>query len=101
MRLCICAFERNGVHFSQIDLNQVVNDVFPPHIAAALLEGRAVEPEHLDMVSVFFSDVVGYTTMCSTLPANKVSSMLDRLYTRFDALCARHGITKIDTIGDA
>ena len=31
-----------------------------------------VEPEHLDMVSVFFSDVVGYTTMCSTLPANKV-----------------------------
>jgi hypothetical protein len=31
-----------------------------------------VEPEQLDMVSVFFSDVVGYTTMCSTLPANKV-----------------------------
>jgi len=80
---------------------QVVNDVFPPHIAKALLEGRTVEPEKLEMVSVFFSDVVSYTTICSTLAADKVSNMLDRLYTKFDELSVIHGVTKIDTIGDA
>ncbi len=35
-----------------------------------------VEQEKLDMVSVFFSDIVGYTTLCSSLEANKASLLL-------------------------
>jgi hypothetical protein len=31
----------------------------------------------------------------------KVSNMLDRLYSKFDELSVTHGVTKIDTIGDA
>ena len=31
-----------------------------------------VEPEKLDMVSVFFSDIVSYTNLCSSMPADKV-----------------------------
>ena len=34
------------------------------------------------------------------MSAEKVSDMLDRLYLAFDALADRHGVYKIDTIGD-
>ena len=34
------------------------------------------------------------------MSAEKVSDMLDRLYLTFDALADRHGVYKIDTIGD-
>lgn len=39
----------------------LLENVFPPHIAEALREGRKVEQEHHDCVSIFFSDVVGFT----------------------------------------
>eukprot|EP00730_Choanoeca_flexa_P009273 TRINITY_DN12619_c0_g1_i11.p1 TRINITY_DN12619_c0_g1~~TRINITY_DN12619_c0_g1_i11.p1 ORF type:complete len:1792 (+),score=424.64 TRINITY_DN12619_c0_g1_i11:732-5378(+) len=79
----------------------VLQDVFPPHIAKALAEGRRVEPEHKDCVSVFFSDIVGFTNISSELDPIKVSDMLDRLYTQFDTLCQLHDIFKVETIGDA
>eukprot|EP00730_Choanoeca_flexa_P009274 TRINITY_DN12619_c0_g1_i2.p1 TRINITY_DN12619_c0_g1~~TRINITY_DN12619_c0_g1_i2.p1 ORF type:complete len:1785 (+),score=431.40 TRINITY_DN12619_c0_g1_i2:732-5357(+) len=79
----------------------VLQDVFPPHIAKALAEGRRVEPEHKDCVSVFFSDIVGFTNISSELDPIKVSDMLDRLYTQLDTLCQLHDIFKVETIGDA
>jgi guanylate cyclase, other len=34
-------------------------DIFPRHIAEALRDGNKVEAEHRDMVTIFFSDIVG------------------------------------------
>merc|ERR1712188_84645 len=81
--------------------SNVLNDVFPPHIAKALAEGRRVEPEHHECVTVFFSDIVGFTNISSSLNPVKVSEMLDRLYTQFDTLVSMHDIFKVETIGDA
>lgn len=64
----------------------LLEDVFPEHIAKALLAGRKVEPEHHDCVTVYFCDIVGFTTLSSTLSPQQVSEMLDRLYTAFDSL---------------
>jgi len=79
----------------------VLLDVFPRHVAEALRDGRKVEPEHHDCVSIFFSDIVGFTSISSSITVQKVSDMLDRLYLRFDALSHEHGVFKIETIGDA
>ena len=60
-----------------------------------------VIPKSKPCVSVLFSDIVGFTKISSTLSAAKVSDLLRRLYARFDALAAQHGVTNVDIIGDA
>ena len=64
----------------------LLEEVFPPHIAKALREGRKVEPESRDCVTIVFSDIVNFTTISSELSPLKVSEMLDRLYHKIDDL---------------
>jgi hypothetical protein len=60
---------------------KVLYECFPPHIAEALKRGDKVEPEHHAMVSLFFSDIVGFTAISSRLTPEQVSDMLHRLCT--------------------
>ena len=76
-------------------------EAFPPTIAEAMMAGRALEPISKECVSVFFSDIVGFTTISSKIPASKVSNMLNRVFARFDRLATIHGVQKVDIIGDA
>ena len=76
-------------------------DIFPRHIAEALRDGRTIEPEHKESVTIFFCDIVGFTEISAKLPPRKVADMLDRLYTKFDALSQKHDVFKVETIGDA
>jgi len=76
-------------------------EVFPKRIADALRAGRKIEPEQHDCVSIYFSDIVGFTTISSSLTPLKVSDMLDRLYVKFDDLSIERDVFKIETIGDA
>ena len=41
-------------------------------VAAALREGRAVEPESYDCVTIFFSDIVGFTNISGILQPQEV-----------------------------
>ena len=59
--------------------DKLLEEVFPPHIARALREGRKVEPESKECVTIFFSDIVGFTNISATISPLKVSDMLDRL----------------------
>lgn len=76
-------------------------DVFPTHVADALKAGKKVEAESHDMVTVVFSDIVGFTTMSEQLSPLKIAHLLDRLYHSFDELCRKHHIFKVETVGDA
>ena len=78
----------------------LLHEILPPKVAKALSEGRKVEPEPYDPVTVFFSDIVGFTKIGEMRP-EKVMAMLDNVYSRFDALAAKHGLFKVETIGDA
>jgi guanylate cyclase, other len=80
------------------DVKMSLFDMFPPHIAQALEEGRDIEPEHREEVTIFFSDIVGFTSLSATLTPKKVARMLDRLYHQFDELSANHDLYKGESI---
>jgi class 3 adenylate cyclase len=50
---------------------------------------------------VLFADIVGFTPLSERLSARELVALLDRVFARWDALAARHGVEKIKTIGDA
>ena len=81
--------------------SSALREAFPRAIAEAIMEGRRPEPIVRDCASVFFSDIVGFTTLSSTLDAARVSGLLTRLFAKFDALAQLHGVQKVDVIGDA
>lgn len=86
---------------SQGDHHDFLYQAFPRHIAEVLKSGAKVEPESHDVVTIFFSDIVGFTTIAGQFEPLKVSKLLDRLYLKFDDLSRKHELFKIETIGDA
>ena len=78
-----------------------VSQLFPKHIADQLKAGQKVEPEHHELVTVIFSDIVHFTDISRTSTPLKVSQMLDRLYLAFDKVARKNQVFKVETIGDA
>ena len=83
------------MHFTRTD--ELLYSVFPKHVANALRNGQKVEPENHDLVTIFFSDIVGFTDISAKLDPLKISDMLDRLYNSFDALSDYHDVFKVET----
>jgi guanylate cyclase len=55
-------------------------DVFLKHNTDALNAGKQVEPESHEIVTVVFSDIIGFKEISQSFSALKVSNLLDRLY---------------------
>ncbi|XP_065577651.1 head-specific guanylate cyclase-like isoform X3 [Artemia franciscana] len=75
--------------------------IFPPDIARTLWQGQAVEAQTHSEVTLLFSDIVGFTAICSEATPMQVVEMLQSLYTCFDKLCGFLDVYKVETIGDA
>jgi guanylate cyclase soluble subunit beta len=81
--------------------NTLLYSMLPKFVAQELRAGKSVDPKFYDNCTVLFSDVVGFTTICSKVPQWTVIDMLNRLFCIMDHLCKYFGLYKIDTIGDA
>uniref|UniRef100_A0A7S0V2S8 Guanylate cyclase domain-containing protein n=1 Tax=Hemiselmis tepida TaxID=464990 RepID=A0A7S0V2S8_9CRYP len=57
--------------------------------------------EGFQNVVIFFSDIIGYTSMAGDLSPIDVMRMLNEVYTEFDRVASEHGVYKVETIGDS
>ncbi|XP_068961713.1 guanylate cyclase soluble subunit alpha-1 isoform X5 [Petaurus breviceps papuanus] len=75
--------------------------IFPGEVAQQLWQGQAVPAKKFTHVTMLFSDIVGFTAICSQCSPMQVITMLNELYTRFDSQCGELDVYKVETIGDA
>ncbi|CAJ0577904.1 unnamed protein product, partial [Mesorhabditis spiculigera] len=81
--------------------DRLLSQLLPKYVAAELKAGREVSPKSYATATVLFSDVVGFTKMCSSSTPLEVVNMLNSVYSGFDAVINKHEAYKVATIGDA
>nr|XP_014090710.2 head-specific guanylate cyclase [Bactrocera oleae] len=75
--------------------------IFPAEIAERLWLGASIDAKTYPDVTILFSDIVGFTSICSRATPFMVISMLESLYKDFDEFCDLFDVYKVETIGDA
>ncbi len=80
---------------------ELLTNAIPVSIATRLRHGEERIAEAYPETTVLFSDIAGFTAWTNRTAPDRVVSLLDDLFTRFDELVAGCGLEKIKTIGDA
>ncbi|KAM9521583.1 uncharacterized protein ACIB01_016405 [Guaruba guarouba] len=79
----------------------LLHQMLPKSVAKQLRKRQKVEAENYDQVTIFFSDIVGFTSIAASCTPLQVVEMLNNLYVCFDSRIESYDVYKVETIGDA
>ena len=80
---------------------EILLELLPKSVADELKLGRTVPPKNYKVATVMYSDIVGFTSLCSESQPMEVVTLLSGIFKAFDSIIGEHQAYKVETIGDA
>ena len=80
---------------------RLLNNILPKETASQLKKEGRSGARDFDMVSIMFTDFVGFTKIAEDMKAKDLVSVLDKHFRKFDSIIEQNNLEKIKTIGDA
>lgn len=98
--------DQEQLHLKQLQAEKerserLLLSILPKPIAEQLKQGQSTIADHFTEATVLFADVVDFTKLAARRSPIEVVSLLNKIFSQFDGLAAKHGVEKIKTIGDA
>lgn len=84
----------------QAKSDSLLLNILPKEIAAILKNERRVIADQYDGASILFADMVDFTPMSAQMSPVETVTLLDLIFSAFDALVEKYDLEKIKTIGD-
>ncbi len=93
--------QRNKISIEKKRSDELLRNILPYETAEELKATGSSEARQFDLVSVLFTDFVGFTQISEKLSPTQLVQEINVFFSAFDAILDTYGIEKIKTIGDA
>jgi adenylate cyclase len=96
----IVALRTREIQLEKEKSDELLLNILPPKVADDLKEFGHSDPQLFPDVSVFFSNVVGFTSLSKDLEPKVLIEELSDIFTNFDLIADRYDCQRIKTFGD-